>query len=271
MILCVSTFVSALYGLVSLTMPRKFTKRRRYSRKRSGTKRRYTPKRSGNKYGRNGMRAQSVATGNATGFGFPKQKIVKMRYVGGQVLGFDDASYVGYVMRANSVNDPDYTGGGHQPLGMDQWAQFYDYYCVLGSTCKVTFSQLDGAPQKAIACGIYIDDTAVDEIEEFSYLAESGRAAWQVVNPNGGNTAGYNAQKTVKANFGAKKFFNVADVKDNVLRIGAVMGANPNDSAYYRIFMATVDESDISDTHFNLLIEMDFTVMFSEPKTLPQS
>lgn len=31
-----------------------------------------------------------------------------------------------YQFRSNSVNDPDFTGGGHQPRGYDQWSVFYN-------------------------------------------------------------------------------------------------------------------------------------------------
>lgn len=36
-----------------------------------------------------------------------------------------------YAFRTNSIYDPDYTGGGHQPLMRDLWASQYDYYTVL--------------------------------------------------------------------------------------------------------------------------------------------
>jgi hypothetical protein len=41
--------------------------------------------------------------------------------------------------RLNSLNDPDYTGGGHQPRFFDQLAALYQYYTVVGVTFKVTF------------------------------------------------------------------------------------------------------------------------------------
>lgn len=38
--------------------------------------------------------------------------------------------------RQNSIFDPDFTGTGHQPLGHDQWANFYTAYEVLSSSIK---------------------------------------------------------------------------------------------------------------------------------------
>ena len=40
----------------------------------------------------------------------------------------------------NSIHDPDYETGGHQPLGHDQWATFYNSYRVRGIRYDVTFS-----------------------------------------------------------------------------------------------------------------------------------
>jgi hypothetical protein len=37
-----------------------------------------------------------------------------------------------YEFRTNSVYDPNYTGGGHQPLGFDEISTFYNKYRVLG-------------------------------------------------------------------------------------------------------------------------------------------
>jgi len=44
-----------------------------------------------------------------------------------------------YLFRTNSIFDPDFTGIGHQPLGHDQWAAFYNRYKVVRSniTCSL--------------------------------------------------------------------------------------------------------------------------------------
>jgi len=45
------------------------------------------------------------------------------------------------VFRGNSLFDPDATGAGGQPMGFDQWANFYASYTVLGSKIEVTCMQ----------------------------------------------------------------------------------------------------------------------------------
>lgn len=69
--------------------------------------------------------------------GFPDNLFIKLRYT--QRIAQTHAAGVGaeQVFRGNSLFDPDLTGGGHQPYGFDQWVNFYSYYTVYGSTCKV--------------------------------------------------------------------------------------------------------------------------------------
>lgn len=45
-----------------------------------------------------------------------------------------------YEFRLNSAYDPDYSGGGHQPRGFDQWAAFYRRYRVTQVKINVQFS-----------------------------------------------------------------------------------------------------------------------------------
>jgi len=63
------------------------------------------------------------------------------------------------VQTFNSANahDPDYTGGGHQPRGWDQYKAFYKFYRVTAVSIKVTFFW-EETPSQSHACGIYIDD-----------------------------------------------------------------------------------------------------------------
>jgi len=42
-----------------------------------------------------------------------------------------------YVYRGNSLFDPDYSSGGHQPSGYNFWKQAYDRYRVFASRIKI--------------------------------------------------------------------------------------------------------------------------------------
>mgnify|MGYP007068492609 CR=1 FL=1 len=63
---------------------------------------------------------------------------VKMKYAGSLVLNDAVGGIVqSHIFSGNNLNDPDVTGVGHQPLGHDQWANFYSKYNVLGSKIQV--------------------------------------------------------------------------------------------------------------------------------------
>lgn len=53
----------------------------------------------------------------------------------------------------NSAFDPDFSGGGLQPLGYDQYAQFYGRYRVIGVRVEVSVS--NGSATVPILAGIY--------------------------------------------------------------------------------------------------------------------
>lgn len=56
------------------------------------------------------------------------------------------------IFRANSIFDPDYSGGGHQPLFRDMWASMYDHYCVLAChyTIRVWNAGVEGVTWTAV-------------------------------------------------------------------------------------------------------------------------
>lgn len=250
-------------------MPRKTTSRRRYSRKRKTYKRKSYRRRRSNLQ-RSGP-GNIMAIAPVSNLGFPKNKIVRMRFAEGQLLTVNaGATYGEAHYHASSIYDPLTAAGGRQPLGYDQWAAFYNHYVVLGSTITVTASHIVGLPVRAIVFGCYLDDDTA-AAADWTPIVESGRCAWTVLNP-GDSIGSQHNQKSLKCYYSAKKFFNVADVKDNLDRIGAPFGANPADGAFFKIFLASTDKGTLNqNTSFDLTVTIDYTVMLSEPKDLPYS
>lgn len=196
--------------------------------------------------------------------GFPITKIVKMRYV--DTIRMDPAAGASatHRFRANSINDPDITGAGHQPLGHDQWAAFYNHYVVLGSkiTCKFI---AESTSQTSSLCALYTSD---DEFTPNTAIVtiEQGLAKWRsgVL-----STDGQSSMRVVNT-YSAKKFFNLTDVKDNVTRVGAYFENNPSDGAVYTLQYAALNLlSDLAA--IQVLVTIEYTVSVSEPKSLAQS
>lgn len=71
--------------------------------------------------------------------GFPPSKLVKLRYVD-STLTLNPAAGLTQTIayRANSVYNPYFPAGGHQPMGFDQWAAIYTRYVVVGAKITVT-------------------------------------------------------------------------------------------------------------------------------------
>lgn len=195
--------------------------------------------------------------------GLPKTSIVNMKYCELKTLTSSSGALSPWYFRASSINDPDNSGVGHQPSGHDQWAQLYSNYVVLSS--KLTHKVLVGGSQTVWSvCGNYLSPTNTITASTYQELIEQGKSKYTILAPS---TA--NAVTRLYNSFDAKKEFNLADVKDNVSRIGAAFGSNPSNEAYYVIWTQSDDQATTSATKH--LIEIEYTVLLSEPKELPQS
>jgi len=246
-------------------MPRKRTSSKRKLGKRKTYRKRSTRKRRG---------SSNVAFSDPTRWmGFPKNKVVKMRYVQYKQVDLTNTStggFDGFYMSANGIHDPDAAVGGHQPMGHDQWQIFYNHYVVLGSKCKVTYASRDNVVAQPIIVGISIEDDTTSAATDVQTIQEYGGAKYKMFQ-------GYTSMGTrqVSANFSAKKFFNVTDMKDNLTDKGANFGANPTDQAFFRIFCCTADGNAAvgatGDVIIGCNVEIEYIVALQEPKELPKS
>ena len=110
--------------------------------------------------------AVSVRTNVPRGiFGFPEEYKTHLRYCDVFTLTSSNNAIARQVMRLNSLQDPDSTGVGHQPMYHDQFQTVYKRYTVLGSKMTVTFSPLPplittSQPSGPFVVGVVGDDDA---------------------------------------------------------------------------------------------------------------
>jgi len=177
-------------------MARTKTSKKRTSTRRAITKRRNYRARRKNK------KSFSDPTNWA---GFPKNKVVRMRYVQYKQVDLTNATngYDGFYMSANGIFDPDTAVGGHQPMGHDQWETFYNAYTVIGSKIKCTYASRDNVVAQPIIVGISLEDDTTTASTNVQTIQEYGGAKYKMFQ-------GYTSMgiRTVTANFSAKKFFN---------------------------------------------------------------
>lgn len=118
-------------------MPRrKATKRKRPNMSRN---RRPTKRRRFNRPFPGGQQVLSLNSTSLTPVGsasVPQSMNVKLRYFDSHYLGATNASLYNY--SGNSLYDPLWDTGGHQPMGFDQWSAFYNQYRVNGVKIKAT-------------------------------------------------------------------------------------------------------------------------------------
>lgn len=199
--------------------------------------------------------------------GVSEKQIVKLKYAQqfqlNPTLGVADQ----HLFRANSINDPDFTSGGHQPLGHDEWNIFYNHYTVIGSRCKATFwsAASESLNNDTHIVGIYLDDSA-DIVPEITSLLEQGKTRPTYMTTGNGNKACV----TVTSNYSAKKHLGIKDFQDNRALIGASFNNNPSETMLFHVFDAGTNAG-TDPNPINCLVEMEFICYLTEPKTLSQS
>lgn len=218
-----------------------------------------------------GRKMQSYGSSGRNPVGFPKKQLVNLRYNDSFLLNpTNGGAAVEYGFRANSIFDPDYTGGGHQPIGHDQWQTFYSTYCVVGSviTIRVLHDESAAASTANAVVGVLLNDTGTLPTTTKSTIQEQGLGSWRVLQ-------GMQEGNTVKLiqKFSAKKFFSVSNVSDNQDRIGAAFGANPPSTgdAFYVVWAATTIAGGNASAGIEFSVQIDYSVMLSDPIALAQS
>lgn len=194
----------------------------------------------------------------------PDTTIVKMRYHSTVSINPITGLAGNHLFRCGSIFDPDYTSTGHQPYGHDEWTQFYNHYCVIGSKCTAKFVTLGtvGAEHTAI-CGVGLQrDTSLVSTPDL--IVERRDASYKILtNMNANQTA------TVMKCFSPKKFHGYKDMGDSAETRTAV-GANPSDDAYFNVFVSPLLGShDVSPVLVSVTI--DYIVKLMERKDLSQS
>lgn len=194
----------------------------------------------------------------------PAQKIMRMRY--NECLSLDPAmtgALATYIFNGSSINDPNYTGTGHQPRTHDQWALFYDQYCVLGSKITVVFQTTDQAASAPCTIGISRKDT-VTTLSSANEYKENRDCVWTKL----GNQLGGDGIKKLTLKTNSKKFLGRKTMDDDTVM--ALFGSDPADGVFYHIFIqGESDTANIGNIYLDVTIE--YIVSLRQPKKLAQS
>lgn len=189
---------------------------------------------------------------------FPRTRRAKLKYYHAGFINPGANELGKYEFRANSVYDPDLTGGGHQPRGFDELMAHYDHFMVKGLTATVTFDNDNG---KACIGGLCLRDTSsttnfttVQDLMEYSYKKS------RILGHGGAS----NCVKTFSIACNPNQW---AHVNRENQRGGA--SVNPAEDVILAVVGTTLDGSDGPAIRFYLTLTYD--VLFIEPKALPGS
>lgn len=166
-----------------------------------------------------------------------------------------------YSFSVNSLFDPDFSGGGLQPLGFDQYAQFYGRYRVTGVKASVTFSARTSAP---CIVGMYFTPQST---------LPAVPSAWPVVNRTSrfaticSNTGGP-AVHTFTQNASLPDVFGITRPEfTNEMDFAALMTNSPARLAYLHLF--TIGRGAVASVDFT--IKLDMQAELSQPVSLSLS
>lgn len=134
----------------------------------------------------------------------------------------------------NNVFDPDFTGVGAQPLGLDQYAQFYGRYRVCKLRYAVSFSNLSGTTQP-IYVGLYCSPQSTLPANPMAWVIQPtpGTKVKQIAATTGGLTVHeFKGSVNLPKIFGvtAKEYFDEADFT-------ALVSSNPARQGYLHLFV----------------------------------
>jgi hypothetical protein len=194
-------------------------------------------------------------------FGFPANRRTTLRYVDYNSYTITSGVIAQVFYSVNNLFDPNTSGGGHQPMGFDQWAAIYNHYVVVSCDVSVRFTHPQGTGTIVVGVNLHDDTTAA---AAYSTLVEQGKGAWSTLVSGFGET-----QRTLKYHYDAKNWFNITNIKDNLDRLGGPVTGGPGDNVALGIWGQSIDYTQSGS--FQAVVQMDFLVDFSEPKDLPAS
>lgn len=206
--------------------------------------------------------------------GFPTRKTVALRYVEDFSLNPGDASTVVQVFRANSLYDPNYTGGGHQPMFFDNYSNLYGKYkvnyatisfrCTDQQITNVSFSnQVNGtttsdtsyfaANERSVRMFLIKDEAVNDYTGKINTLIEEGskNMKWKFAPQN---TAGRINTLTMRCY--PHRLCNL-NYKDNSLE--AAVTTNPSREAFFICGVDSMPNTNADSMNFQVIITYNVT------------
>lgn len=197
---------------------------------------------------------------------FPEKKHVQLVYYDQGVIDPSNSGGVTptqvQIYRANSLFDPDFTSGGHQPRFRDILASIYERYVVVSSRLKVTLWAPASSSSGQLMCFAGVRPNANDiptPTQTYVDLAENGGIRFR---PLGARDGGTDVTRLV-ATYSPKKLFKKSAFYEDDLQ--ALFGSNPSTSpVLYFGVTPVVTSDDLGGVRY--VVKMSFNVLCMRKK-----
>lgn len=202
--------------------------------------------------------------------GLPKTYTCRLKYAEEVQIDCGSNSYAEYVFCANDLFDPNVTGTGHQPNGFDELMGFYKTAIVTSSFIKVRPVQIDASYEQLNAY-LFIRQSALSTGEAFTATSQALECEKHskviVIGGYAGKSQNWKEDK-VFSRWNGKRWFGKGYLP-GAREFSCDAGSSPTERCFYRIFNVSVGAN--NPAAMNILVEIQYTVTFTEEALLPQS
>jgi hypothetical protein len=199
--------------------------------------------------------------------GFPKISSTKHKYV--ELISLTTnglGTFNNYIYRANSLYDPRFNAGGHQPSGFDQTAIFYNKYLVTGCSINIHVMKGSGSASNPTYLNLLLNTDGNVMGGDLESIMEQGISKNIMMSDYADASAGYR----ISGSYSLKKVAGYKDVTDLLISDeSADVTADPLAERYFVIGYGAHTPSQVSTVH--LKVTLTYTAKWSEPRELPQS
>lgn len=168
------------------------------------------------------------------------------------------------VWRANSVFDPDFTLGGHQARGFDQYIAMYDRYTVTGATIKVYAD--NNAEQSGMLCVAHVRNSSTLATKQSDIMEYGMKTVIPLMAANSGS--GGSVLKTGTLHVDIAKFLGIRDLLDDD-RCSGTDATNPAEAVDFHVSAFPINTGDANPV--NIGVEIEYEVTFHQPKNPTES
>lgn len=204
----------------------------------------------------------------------PKRRKITMKYASSHRFGL--VTIGGVVLRANSIFDPEFAVGGHQPLGHDQWKAFYTRYTVIATKISFFVTNFHDVP-----CVFFVtasDDPAIPSTMQ--EVMEAPGFRYRLIKPSGVSYSGDAATGPVNAHYPESVATMVVTMNPNktinmplpVSDNSALFDFDPSVEAFCKFGIGVpISHVGFYSTRAYVSYVIEYVVVLSEPVELPPS